>query len=56
MIKIIYHDKAREDVVRLVEFVIESDVEAALATFGVIDEGVYVLKNHPEIGRPTAKR
>jgi plasmid stabilization system protein ParE len=53
MIKIVYHDKARIDVMRLVEFLIESDVDAALATFGIIDEGVSVLKNHPEIGRPT---
>lgn len=53
MIKIVYHDKAREDVMRLVEFLIKSDVDAALATFGIIDEGVSVLQNHPEIGRPT---
>jgi plasmid stabilization system protein ParE len=53
MIKIVYHDKARDDVVRLVEFLIESDIDVALATFGVIDEGISVLKNHPEIGRPT---
>lgn len=53
MIKIVYHDKARDDVARLVEFLIESNIDAALATFGIIDEGVSVLKNHPEIGRPT---
>jgi plasmid stabilization system protein ParE len=53
MMKIIYHDKARDDVVRLVEFLIESDIDAALATFDIIEEGVSVLKNHPEIGRPT---
>ena len=53
MIKVVYHDKARDDVVRLVEFLIESDVDVALATFSIIEEGVSVLKNHPEIGRPT---
>ena len=53
MIKIVYHDKARDDVVRLVEFLIESDVDAALATFGIIDDGVSLLINHPKIGRPT---
>lgn len=53
MIKVVYHDKARDDVVRLVEFLIEFDVDAALATFSIIEEGVSVLKNHPEIGRPT---
>ena len=53
MIKIIYHDKARDDVVRLVEFLIETDIDAALATFGIIDDGVSLLTNHPEIGRPT---
>ena len=53
MVKIVYHDKARDDVQRLVEFLIESDIDVALATFGMIEEGVSVLKNHPEIGRPT---
>lgn len=53
MIKVVYHDKARDDVVRLVEFLIEFDVDVALATFSIIEEGVSVLKNHPEIGRPT---
>ena len=53
MVKIVYHDKARDDVQRLVEFLIESDIDVALATFGIIEEGVSVLKNHPEIGRPT---
>ena len=52
MIKIVYHDKARDDVARLVEFLIEFDGDAALATFSIIEEGVSVLKNHPEIGRP----
>ena len=53
MIKIVYHDKAREDIMRLVDFLMESDVDAALATLGIIGDGVLVLKNHPEIGRPT---
>ena len=52
MIKIVYHDKALNDVARLVEFLIESDVTVALLTFGVIDEAISLLKNHPEIGRP----
>jgi plasmid stabilization system protein ParE len=53
MIKIVYHDKARDDVMRLVEFLIESDVDAALAIFNIIDDGISLLKNHPKIGRPT---
>ena len=53
MIKIIYQDKAREDIMRLVDFLMESDLDAALATLGIIGDGVLVLKNHPEIGRPT---
>lgn len=53
MVKIVYHDKARDDVQRLVAFLIESDIDVALATFGMIEEGVSVLKNHPEIGRLT---
>lgn len=53
MIKIVYHDKAREDIMRLVNFLMESDVDAALAILGIIGDGVFVLQNHPEIGRPT---
>lgn len=53
MIKIVYHNKAREDITRLVDFLIESDINAALAIFGIIDDGVSLLINHPEIGRPT---
>lgn len=53
MIKIVFHERAQQDIVRLVDFLIETDIDAALVTFGIIDDGVSLLKNHPEIGRPT---
>ncbi len=53
MIKIVYQDRACEDIICLVDFLMVSDVDAALATLGIIGDGVLVLKNHPEIGRPT---
>ncbi len=53
MIQIVYHIRARDDIARLVDFLIEHDVDAALTIFYVIDDGVSILKNHPEVGRPT---
>ncbi len=53
MIRIVYHDSALNDMLRLVDFLIEQDADAAHATFGIIEEGISLLKNHPEIGRPT---
>ncbi|MDP1596254.1 MAG: type II toxin-antitoxin system RelE/ParE family toxin [Methylotenera sp.] len=51
MINVVYHDRARDDVLRLVDFLIEHDVDAALAIFSIIDDGISLLKKHPEIGR-----
>jgi plasmid stabilization system protein ParE len=53
MIKIVFHASAQQDIARLVDFLIETDIDAALATFDIIDDGISLLKNHPEIGRPT---
>lgn len=53
MIEIAFQASAQQDIVRLVNFLIESDIDAALATFDIIDDGISILKKHPEIGRPT---
>jgi plasmid stabilization system protein ParE len=52
MIKIAYHERAKTDLARLVDFLLETDTNAALATFAIIEDGISLLKNHPEIGRP----
>jgi addiction module RelE/StbE family toxin len=52
MIKVAYHERAQRDLTRLVDFLIETDINAALATFDIIEDGISLLKNHPEIGRP----
>jgi len=53
MIKLSYHMAAQQDVVRLVEFLIETDIETALETVAIIENGVSLLVKHPQIGRPT---
>lgn len=53
MIQVILHECAQQDILRLVEFLIEDDIDAALATFDIIDDGISILKKHPKIGRPT---
>ncbi len=55
MIKLAYHFAAQQDIVRLVDFLIETDINAALKTFAIIDDGVSLLVNHPQIGRPTVE-
>lgn len=52
MIKLAYHIVAQQDIVRLVDFLIETDIGAALETFAVIEDGVSLLISHPLIGRP----
>ena len=59
MIKLEYSQQALGDIHRLVTFLIDTDILAALDTFDVIDEAIQVLKRHPDIGRitsTTAKR
>ena len=53
MTEIIFHPSAQQDIVRLVNFLMEADIDVALATFDIIHSGISPLKNHPEIGRPT---
>lgn len=53
MIKITFHECAQQDIARLVSFLVETDIDAALTTFDIINDGISLLKKHPEIGRPT---
>ena len=55
MNKLEYSQNALADINRLVLFLIENDISAALNTFDVIDEAIQVLKRHPDIGRVTSK-
>ena len=50
--KLIYSEQAVADLVRLTDFLAETDPSAAAETVGLIEEAVEVLKRHPLIGRP----
>jgi plasmid stabilization system protein ParE len=49
--KLEYSQNALADIKRLVEFLMDSDIVAALETFDIIDEAIQILKRHPDIGR-----
>ena len=48
--------RARHDLARLVEFLVERDPVAADATVDLIMDALLILENHPRIGRPTGHR
>lgn len=52
MAQLIYSGQAVADLVRLTDFLLESDPVAALETAGLIEEALAVLRRHPLIGRP----
>lgn len=54
MAKLEYAQGALADIKRLVDFLIDSDVIAALETFDIINEAIQVLRRHPYIGRTTS--
>jgi plasmid stabilization system protein ParE len=51
MARLIYAERAFEDLERLVDFLLTQDGGAALATVELIEEAVRVLERHPLIGR-----
>lgn len=51
MTTIAYSERARADIVRLTDFLFESDPTAADTTADLIEEAIAILINHPEIGR-----
>ncbi|MDP1526832.1 MAG: type II toxin-antitoxin system RelE/ParE family toxin [Rhodocyclaceae bacterium] len=52
MARLIYSAQALGDFERLTDFLLTSDPQAAVATVGLIDEAITLLKHHPLIGRP----
>jgi plasmid stabilization system protein ParE len=56
MAKLEYSQIALSDIRRLIEFLMGSDVIAALETFEIIDEAIQILKRHPDIGRMTQNK
>ncbi|MBI2311536.1 MAG: type II toxin-antitoxin system RelE/ParE family toxin [Betaproteobacteria bacterium] len=52
MARLIYSERALDDLERLTDFLIESDPRAAAETVGLVEEAVAVLARHPLIGRP----
>ena len=47
-----YSKRALEDLERLTDFLLSTDVNAALQTIDLIEEAVSILKHHPKIGHP----
>ena len=51
MVKIVYAQQALDDLIRLTDFLLETDAAAALTTINLIEEAVMLLVRHPLIGR-----
>ncbi len=51
MVKVFYSQHSVNDLVRLTDFLIETDVRVASETLGLIEEAVSILDRHPLIGR-----
>lgn len=51
MARLIYSEQALADLERLTDFLLEQDVNAALATMDLIEEALVILRRHPYIGR-----
>jgi addiction module RelE/StbE family toxin len=47
----VFAPQAVDDLVRLTDFLIENDKNAALATVELIEEAVQILAKHPLVGR-----
>ena len=52
MARLIYSDRALDDLDRRNDFLIASDPRLAQETIGLIEEAILVLQRHPLIGRP----
>jgi len=50
--RVIYAERALADLVRLTDFLRQTEPIAAVETVELITEAVQVLENHPLIGRP----
>ena len=56
MRRIVYTTSAIDDIERLVQFLLDSDPEAAFSTTAIIKDGLDVLARHPLLGRPARGR
>ncbi len=52
MARLIYAERALQDLERLTDFLGESDPAISLETLSLIEEAVLILGQHPYIGRP----
>ena len=52
MARIIYSQRALDDLERLVDFLFNDDPNIALQTVDLIQEAISLLEHHPLIGRP----
>lgn len=52
MARLIYAERALVDLNRFTDFLLQTELEAALEMVDLITEAVQVLENHPLIGRP----
>ena len=52
MARLSYSARALADLLRLTEFLLESDPSAAAETAELIEEAIQLLRRHPLIGRP----
>jgi len=50
--RLIYSERALDDLERLQDFLIASDPQAAMEAVGLVEEAISVLRRHPLIGRP----
>lgn len=51
MARLIYSRQALSDLERLTDFLLETDLAAALETAELVSEAVQILGNHPLVGR-----
>lgn len=51
MARLIYSEQALVELERLTDFLLEQDLNAALATMDLIEEALAILRRHPYIGR-----
>ena len=51
MIELVYSEQALLDLERLIDFLLETDLQAAQDTAALIFDALEILVQHPEIGR-----
>ena len=51
MVNIAYSQNAVNDLIRLTDFLIEVDINAASVTIDLIEDAIEILKRHPFVGR-----